>query len=107
VTDEVKFTDAQWDALAQAAETFAGALETERLRLNNVLMKNWAGNCDEGLGTIDNLRLLLQGTEPSSLGGAVSSEAEYLRALASHIRAAKSGLIIDDGKSSDFFRNAT
>lgn len=105
MTDEVKFTDAQWDELARAAEAFAGVLETERHRLNNVLMRNWAGDCDEGVGTIDNLRTLLQGNMSGSFGHAVSSEAEYLRALAEHIRLAKKNFHSEDVRSSGTFAN--
>jgi hypothetical protein len=106
VTDEVKFTDAQWDALAQAAEAFAVALESERIHLEDVLGINWAGNCVEGLGVLENLRLLLQGPGLNSFGGAINSEVAYLRSLAQRCRDSSNTLTTEDAVASGQFRNA-
>lgn len=106
MTDEVKFTDEQWDKVAEAAEVFARALESERRSLKNLLKKNWAGDCAEGVGTIDNLRMLLHGEGPSSFSGAVESEAAYLRSLAIQCRDAKSSLTVDDLRNANQFRSA-
>jgi hypothetical protein len=105
VTDEVKFTDAQWDELARAAEAFANVLERERIRLKDVLVKNWAGECGEGLGTFENLRHLVQNDESGSFGQAIASEAQYLMSLAAQIRNAKSSLVTEDNAGSSQFRN--
>lgn len=92
MTDEVKFTDAQWDELARAAEAFATVLEMQRKQLDNVLTSNWAGACGEGRGVIENLRLLLQGAGSGSFGGAIKSEVVYLLDLAQRCRDANSTL---------------
>jgi hypothetical protein len=103
VTDEVKFTDAQWDELARAAEAFAEVLEAERKRLDNVLTVNWAGACSEGVGVLDNLRLLLQGAGGNSFGGAINSEVVYLLGLAQKCREATNVLSGEDSISASTF----
>jgi hypothetical protein len=102
VTDEVKFTDAQWDALAQAAEAFASVLEAEKVRLRAVAAKNWAGQCGEGNGIIENLRELIHG-ENGSLAEAVTSEAEYLKVVAVQCRRSKERLAEADSASAEQF----
>lgn len=98
MTDEVKFTDEQWDKVAQAAETFATALDNEKVRLRSVLATNWAGACSEGEGTMENLRALLHGSQ-QSFEGAMESEATYLRGVASACTGAKRGLDGEDGSN--------
>lgn len=107
MTDEVKFTDAQWDELARAAEAFAGVLDQEGGRLRDVMAINWAGSCSEGVGIVDNLRLLLYGEGPSSFKGAINSEALYLRQLAVQCRGAGTALAVSDSDSEQRFRDAT
>ena len=106
MTDEVKFTDAQWDELARAAEAFATVLEMQRKQLDNVLTSNWAGDCGEGHGVIENLRLLLQGAGSGSFGGAINSEVVYLLDLAQRCRNANSTLSGDDLVAADKFLHA-
>ncbi|WP_168176709.1 hypothetical protein [Williamsia sp. 1135] len=102
MTDEVKFTNEQWDALAEAAEVFAETLVTEREKLSNVLLKNWAGECEEGRGTINNLRFLLNGLGQDSFAGAIESESAYLRGIANTCRSAKNNLSgVDLGNAGD------
>lgn len=91
MTDEVKFTDAQWDELARAAEAFAGVLDIEKVRLRAVAATNWAGNCGEGNGIMDNLRELIHG-ENGSFAGAVTAEVEYLKSVALQCRRSKTVL---------------
>lgn len=103
MTDEVKFTDEQWDRVAEAAEVYAQALEDERGLLRNVLTKNWAGDCGEGRETIDNLRRLLNGADQESFSGVVNSEAEYFRSLAIQCRSAKTTLSAEDVQGGNHF----
>jgi uncharacterized protein YukE len=102
VTDEVKFTDAQWDALAQAAEAFADTLEDERGRIRDTLAKNWAGDCVEGLAVFENLRQLLHG-DANSFTQAANAESNYLRNLAAQCRNSKETLGAVDQYQSDQF----
>ncbi|PXW30028.1 UNVERIFIED_CONTAM: hypothetical protein DES50_109136 [Williamsia faeni] len=102
---EVKFTDEQWERVAMAAEDFAAVLKQERQALGDVLVTNWAGDCAEGTGTMENLRLLLQGAEPGSFSGAIGQELEYLQAVADQCRAARTDLTQTDVSSADDFRN--
>ena len=81
MTDEVKFTDAQWDELARAAEAFATVLDDQQVLLTYVLSTNWAGQCAEGTGLMDNLRSVLHGGT-NSFVNSIASEASYLRSLA-------------------------
>jgi hypothetical protein len=103
VTDEVKFTDAQWDEVARAAETFAGVLENESGRLKDVVTTNWAGDCAEGTGLIDNLRQILYGENSNSFSDAINSEAQYLRALSRQCATTKDSLLSEDEKISSQF----
>jgi hypothetical protein len=107
LTDEVKFTAEQWETVARAAEVFARALDDERGRLRDVLTKNWAGDCGEGVGTIENLRLLLNGASSESLAGAISSEVVYLLQIANKSRMAKESLTAQDLAHGSKFRSAT
>jgi hypothetical protein len=104
VTDEVKFTDAQWDALAQAAEAFAGALDDEQSRLRDLLAKNWAGECVEGQGIFASLKHLLHG-ENGSFVQAVDSEAQYLKGVATQCRRSKTDLDVTDTATSEQFQS--
>lgn len=98
MTDEVKFTDEQWDRVATAAEVFAATLDDEKSRLRSLLATNWAGACQEGEGTMANLRALLHGGQ-DSFEGAMESEATYLRSVASACHGAKEGLNTADGSN--------
>ena len=102
MTDEVKFTDAQWDELARAAEAFAGVLEDERGRMRDTLAKNWAGDCMEGVAVFENLRQLLHG-DSSSFTQSANAEAAYLRSLAAQCRKAKLTMADTDILSSESF----
>ncbi|HEY9312190.1 hypothetical protein [Williamsia sp.] len=93
--DEVKFTDEQWEKVAQAAETFAATLKAEAVNLQDVVTTNWAGQCAEGEGIIDNLKDLVRGTD-GSFSAAVGSEVSYLESLASQCRKSKSSLNLAD-----------
>lgn len=106
MTDEVKFTDEQWDKVAEAADIYAQALEDQRGFLRDVLTKNWAGDCGEGAGTIENLRHLLNRGGSESFSGVVNSEAEYFRLLANQCRNAKATLSYGDSRNGSQFRNA-
>lgn len=104
VTDEVKFTNEQWDALAEAAEVFAATLDDERARLRDVLVSNWAGACAEGESTMDNLKALVHG-DSGSFSQAIFSEASYLKDVALGCRGAKTILkTVDHDNSSGFNR---
>jgi hypothetical protein len=107
VTDEVKFTDAQWDELARAAEAFAKVLEDENGRLKDAVSTNWAGNCAEGLGLIDNLRQLLYGDGSNSFSDAILSEAEFLRGLSRQCSNAKETLVSQDEQAISRFSGAS
>jgi hypothetical protein len=100
VTDEVKFTDAQWDELARAAEAFATVLDEQRDSLRDVLISNWAGSCAEGADLIKNLRELTNG-EAGSFHHAIGSESDYLRALAVQCRTSKATLQSADDTSAE------
>jgi hypothetical protein len=100
VGDEVKFTDEQWETVAQAAETFAGVLSEERAKLHDVIVTNWAGDCGEGEGVIENLRELVRGD--SGFVGAITSENEYLINLALRCRQSKQQLNQVDIANSSF-----
>ncbi|WP_143696489.1 hypothetical protein [Williamsia muralis] len=104
MTDEVKFTDAQWDELARAAEAFATVLQEEQSNLVNVLMTNWAGECAEGEGVIANLRELIRGGGNSSLAQVLDSESSYLRSLASNCIKSKTSMNVADMESAVGFR---
>lgn len=104
VTDEVKFTNEQWDALAEAAEVFAETLEHERERLVHVLSKNWAGECLEGEGVVANLKDLIRGPN-ASFSAAISTESAYLRDLASQCGQAKQDLSAVDNDKSERFKS--
>ncbi|WP_207842560.1 hypothetical protein [Williamsia soli] len=104
MTDEVKFTNEQWDALAEAAEVFAATLEEERTKLFHVLSKNWAGQCLEGEGIIANLKDLLRGAD-SSFSSAIVEEATYLKNLAAECHNSKVSLNKADSGSSERFKN--
>lgn len=98
MTDEVKFTNEQWDALAEAAEVFAETLYAEKQKLRGVLATNWAGACAEGEGTFENLRTLLH-DGPDSFIGSMDSEMLYLRSIAANCVNAKQGLTATDNFS--------
>lgn len=102
MTDEVKFTDAQWDELARAAEAFATVLDDQRDHLRDVLVSNWAGVCTEGVALIANLRSLMIG-ESDSFHHAIDSESTYLRNLAAQCRRSKASLQSVDVASSNSF----
>jgi hypothetical protein len=102
VTDEVKFTDAQWDELARAAEAFAEVLEDERGRIRDTVAKNWAGDCAEGLAVFQNLRQLLHG-DSNSFTQSANAEAVYLRDLALQCRKSKTTLSDADNYHSEQF----
>ncbi len=104
MTDEVKFTDEQWDRVAAAAETFAAALEHERAKLVHVLSKNWAGQCLEGEGVVANLKDLIRGPN-ASFSSAISTESAYLRSLAIHCAQSKAALESADEESAERFAN--
>ncbi|PYE14691.1 hypothetical protein DFR67_112153 [Williamsia limnetica] len=91
MTDEVKFTNEQWDALAEAAEVFAQTLDDERGLLTHVLGTNWAGECAEGVGVTENLKDLLRGAD-ASFATAIRDEAQYLRAFAAQCVNSKNAL---------------
>ncbi|MCZ4552827.1 hypothetical protein BH683_021305 [Williamsia sp. 1138] len=107
MTDEVKFTNEQWDALAEAAEVFAKALDEEHESLANILTTNWAGECAEGIGTIENLRMVLADGGVSSFSGAIKSESDYMRSLATQCRLAKASLSSADLESTNDYHDAS
>lgn len=104
MTDEVKFTDAQWDELARAAEAFATVLEEQQSLLRAVLVQNWAGQCEEGNGLLENLRAIVHGGKGSFVQ-AIDAEAKYLTSHASLCRASRSTLqSVDEQNSDDLVR---
>ena len=104
MTDEVKFTDAQWDELARAGEAFATVLEEQQSLLRAVLVQNWAGQCEEGNGLLENLRAIVHGGD-SSFVQAIDAEAKYLRSHAAVCRSSRDALqSVDDQNSNDLVR---
>lgn len=102
MTDEVKFTDAQWDELARAAEAFATVLDDQQVLLTYVLSTNWAGQCAEGTGLMDNLRSVLHGGTNSFVNSIVS-EASYLRSLAKVCSESKTSLNAVEAENAGVF----
>lgn len=102
MTDEVKFTDAQWDELARAAEAFATLLDDQQVLLTYVLSTNWAGQCAEGTGLMDNLRLVLHGGR-NSIANLIASEASYLRTFSEVCSDSKTSLNAVEAENAGVF----
>ncbi len=106
MTDEVKFTNEQWDALAEAAEVFAVALDEERKSHERRRLQGLGGRLRRRYRYNRESPAVVHGEGPDSFAGSVRSEADYLRWFATQCRNAKTELGSEDASNTLRFQMA-